>query len=54
MEDHLHTGPVQFLFVGISALVFLNLWRLAAAKLADSENVTLAALGRTGGSLVKF
>lgn len=35
MREHVHTGPFQFLFAGISALVFFNILRLIAIWAAD-------------------
>lgn len=54
MSEHTHTGFVAFLFAGVSALIFLNLWRIAAAHAADSSNPTIASIGAAAGALVKF
>lgn len=54
MPDHFHTGTVAFLFAGISALIFLNLWKIACAHLADSDNATIATIGTSAGALVHF
>jgi hypothetical protein len=51
MPDHFHFGFDMFMFVGISAWVFLNLLRLLAAQLAQSDG-PLGALGAAlGGTL---
>ncbi len=52
MQSHVHTGFVSFLFAGVSAVLFINLRRLAAAKLAEKEST--ANIGRTVGALVTF
>ena len=52
MEDHLHTGFVSFLFAGVSAVVFIQLMRLASAKLVDNPNT--ATIGKTLGAVVTF
>lgn len=52
MNTHVHTGFAAFLFAGISALVFLNLVRLGAAKLADNDSTEV--FGKTLGALVTF
>lgn len=54
MRAHTHTGFDAFLFAGISALVFLNLVRFAAAKAVTSENPTLKSAGKAVGALVTF
>ena len=53
-SDHLHNGIVSFAYITLAAIVGLNLWRLAAAKLVTSGNPTVAALGRAAGALVQF
>jgi hypothetical protein len=45
---------VQAVYITIVAVVGLNLWRLAAAKLVTSSNPTLAGIGRATGALVHF
>lgn len=35
MREHVHTGPFNFLFAGISAVVFFNVLRLIAIFAAD-------------------
>lgn len=52
MQDHLHTGFIQFLFAGVSAVVFIQLMRLASAKLVD--NPATANVGKTIGAVVTF
>jgi hypothetical protein len=42
------------MFAGISAVIFLNLWRMAAAKAAASERPSIAALGASAGALTQF
>lgn len=54
MRSHTHTGFDAFLFAGISALVFLNLVRFAAAKAVESQNPTLRSAGKVTGALVTF
>lgn len=47
MQEHLHTGPVMFLYIGASAWIFLNLMRLAAILAADKFPAFAHALGGT-------
>lgn len=53
-SEHLHTGIVSFAYIGIAAVVFLNLWRLAAARAVLSGNPTIASVGKAAGALVTF
>jgi len=52
MQDHLHTGFISFLFAGVSAVVFIQLMRLASAKLVD--NPATETVGKTLGAVVTF
>lgn len=52
MQEHLHTGPLAFLFAGVSAVVFINLMRLAAIWLDDMPGFD--RVSRVIGSLVSF
>jgi hypothetical protein len=52
LRPHIHTGFVAFVFAGVSALVFLNIYRFATAKL--SENPNTETIGKAMGALVKF
>lgn len=45
MPEHVHTGPYDFLFVGVSALVFLNVLRIVAIWLSDRYPSAARALG---------
>lgn len=48
MQQHLHTGPIAVLFAGVSAIVVINLVRLAAIWLDDVpgfERVSRAMAG---------
>jgi hypothetical protein len=47
MQEHLHTGPVMFLYVGASAWIFLNLMRLLAILAADRFPAIAHAIGGT-------
>ncbi len=52
MREHVHSGFYTFVFAGVSAIVFINLWRIAATKLA--ENDSTESIGRVMGGLVKL
>jgi hypothetical protein len=53
MQEHVHTGVISFLFAGISAVVFIQLMRLAAAKLV-AQGGSFESAGKTVGALVNF
>ena len=50
MQPLLHTGVISFLFAGVSAVVFIKLAKIAAAKMADSPSLEPA--GRWLGGLL--
>lgn len=52
MQAHVHTGFVSFLFAGLSAVVFIQLMRLAAAKAVQHDSTR--AVGEMVASLVSF
>ena len=52
MQEHVHTGPVAFVFAGLAAIIMIQLLRLAAAELVK-RNATEPA-GKVLGSLVHF
>lgn len=54
MIPHFHGGFAAFATVTIYAIIGMNLVRLSAAKMADSDNKTLQSVGKTVGSLVTF
>ena len=55
MQEHMHTGFAAFLFAGISAVVFIQLTRLAAAQLVKPGSPAFAeSTGKVLGSLVHF
>jgi len=54
VDEHVHTGFVAFLAYGVMVLIFLNLWKIAAAHAATSSNPTIAGLGTSAGALVHF
>ena len=47
MEHHFHFGIEHFLFIGVAAMVFRFLWKLAAAALAPSDGM----LGQFGAAM---
>lgn len=51
MQEHVHTGVVSFLFAGISAVIFIQMLRLVAAKLVESGH---EGAGSSLGALVHF
>lgn len=52
MSDHFHTGVDAFLVIGVMAWLFLNLLRIAAARLAQVSNGALASFGTALGATV--
>jgi hypothetical protein len=50
VQEHVHTGPVAFLFAGIAAIVVINLVKLASAELV--KRPTTEGAGKVLGSLV--
>lgn len=52
MHPHVHTGVVAFLFAGVSAVVFINVTRMLAAKAAETS--AFEPVGRWVGGLVTF
>jgi len=54
MIPHFHGGFAAFATVTVYAIIGVNLVRLGAAKLADSDNATAQSVGKTIGSLVTF
>jgi len=52
MQGHIHTDFTMFVFAGLSAIVFINLMRFAAAHLVSNDNTEW--LGRTLGALVTY
>lgn len=51
MQEHVHTGVISFLFAGISAVIFIQLTRMVAAKLVDTGH---EGAGSSLGALVHF
>ena len=52
VQEHVHTGFVSFVFAGVSAVIFIQIMRFAAAKM-----VTIPApepAGTVVGGLVHF
>ena len=50
MQEHMHTGPIAFLYAGISAVVFLKLMEIIAANLVD--NPRTETIGKVLGGLL--
>jgi hypothetical protein len=53
MQEHVHTGVISFLFAGLSAVVFIQLLRLATAKMV-AQGGSMESAGKTIGALVQF
>lgn len=49
--EHVHTGPVAFVFAGLAAIIVIQLVRLMSAKLVDAGH---DRAGATIGALVNF
>jgi hypothetical protein len=54
VDNHIHTGIVAGVVAGVYALIFLNLWKVAAAHAANSNNPMIAGIGQSAGALVHF
>lgn len=52
--SHWHTSAENIVIYGVSALIFLNLWRIGAAFAARSQNDLVAKTGKAAGALVSF
>jgi hypothetical protein len=52
MQEHIHTGPVQWVVTGIGVILFLNVWRIGAAYLVTKPQTEW--LGRAMGALITF
>lgn len=53
MDDHIHTGFVTFVTVGVYAVLFIWGVRLVAAQLADKDG-PLGEFGKALGGTVHF
>jgi hypothetical protein len=54
VQEHVHTGFVAFVVYGVMIVIFLNLWKIAAAYATSSDNPTIAGLGASAGALINF
>ncbi len=52
MDEHIHTGFITFVVVGVYAILFFNLVRLASAKMV--EYAPTATVGKALGAAVHF
>lgn len=52
MDEHIHTGFITFVTVGVYAVVFMWLLRIVGAKLVDYPPTE--AVGKAVGGLVHF
>lgn len=52
VHEHVHTGPIAFVFAGFAAIIMIQLTRLAAAELVKRQ--TTEPAGKVLGSLVHF
>lgn len=50
VQEHVHTGPVAFLFVVIAAIVGLNLVKIASAEMV--KRPATEGAGKVLGSLI--
>lgn len=51
MQEHVHTGPVAFLFAGISAVIFIQLVKIASAYLVTRPSTE--PVGKVLGSIIQ-
>lgn len=54
MTQHLHTGPIQVLVAGLSAILVIQLIRMTAAMALDSDSEFVRRSGKVMGALVHF
>lgn len=52
MHEHVHTGPVAFVFAGFAAIIMIQLVRIMAAELV--KHPATEGAGKVFGSLVHF
>lgn len=50
MQEHVHTGPVAFVFAGVAAIIMFNLVRIASAELVKRPSTE--GVGKVLGALV--
>lgn len=53
MRDHYHATIEHILLYGVSAIIVINLTRIAAAKIGAMDGV-MGSVGRSVGALVTF
>lgn len=54
MSEHYHTSIENIIVTGVMALVFFNLWKIAAAKAVTSQSPGIQHAGKIMGSLITF
>lgn len=54
MSEHFHTGLENVIFYGLSAILVINITRFVAAKMAKSNNPSIAGIGSAIGATVQF
>jgi len=50
LSEHVHTGPIAFIFAGIAAIVMFNLVKILSAQMV--QHPTTEGAGKVLGSLV--
>lgn len=51
MREHVHTGPIAFVFAGIAAIIMIQLVKLASAEMV--KRPALEPAGKVLGSLIQ-
>lgn len=51
VQEHVHTGPVAFVFAGIAAIIMIQLVRLASAEMVKRPSTE--PLGKVLGSIIQ-
>lgn len=51
-QEHVHTGPIAFLFAGLSAVIFIQLVKIASAEMVKHPGI-LEQIGKVSGSLIQ-
>lgn len=51
MQEHVHTGPVAFIFAGVAAIIAIQLVKLAAAELV--KRPATEGAGKVLGSIIQ-
>lgn len=51
MQEHVHTGPVAFVFAGFAAIIMIQLVKLASAEMVKRPSTE--PIGKVLGSIIQ-